>query len=173
MGTWRRPKGSIIQPLPSWNLRNMYGGGFGGGPVALGDIWAVGLQNNGRASEWLVVWDVQITTSLAGKSTSIEIADCTIMHGNTGPSAHFQSGQLGPLCSQVAAGPGLSWLDIPSQEQGVLFQSLGLPLQGYQWPHDWPFCAIGPGDSLVVFSDANPSNHFGASFIYEVVPGTI
>ena len=56
----RKPKGSIIQPIPSWNIKQMAGSSLGSGPVNFGDIHAVGLLNTSSRGEWLVVWDVQV-----------------------------------------------------------------------------------------------------------------
>lgn len=167
----RLPKGTIIQPLPSWNMRRMAGSGGGLSPVPQFSIVAVGLQNNSQAGEWLVVWDVQVYANPAGDISHINIINFSIMNGQTGHSQGTEPNN--PLASGVGALPGFVWIDEPSFNPGKIFSTPALPAQGYQWPHDWPIAAIAPGDSLVVFSDAQPTNTFGVNYLYEVVLGGI
>jgi hypothetical protein len=150
----------------------MAGGAGGTSPVSFGTVIAVGLQNNARAGEYLVVWDIQVYASPAGTKTSINTINCGIMGGRTG--AFFGTQPTAPLVSQTPSLPGIIWVDNPGFAiPAPLFFSNSLPTIGYQWPHDWPFCAIAPGDSLVVYTDANASDFFGVNFMYEVVPGGI
>jgi hypothetical protein len=168
----RKPKGSIIQPLPSWNLRRMYGTGYGNGPVPLGNIVGSGVFNASTRGEWLVIWDVQVNAS--GTFTSgLAIIDFSIMHG-TAQYGGFQFQPANPLTSQTPATPSQGWgFNDSANEQGLVFGSYFLPVTGYQWVHDWPFCAIAPGDSVVVYSDANQYHSFGAAWTFEVVPAGI
>lgn len=168
----RSAKGSIIQPIPSWNLRRMFGCSFGIGPVATGDIVASGVLNAETDGSWLVIWDVQVFATGSFTAPGAVIDFC-IMHG-TQQLHDFTFEPANPLCSNTPRVPSTGWGFMDSaNEQGLLFQSLSLPVNGYQWVHDWPFCAIAPGDSVVVYSDASAYNSFGAAWTFEVVPGGI
>lgn len=165
----RKPKGSIIQPLPSWNITRMAGSSLGSGPVNFGDIHAVGLLNTSSRGEWLIVWDVAVNVRPNQALQTIFICDFAIMHGQTGASIGVEPNF--PIASNVGALPGQVWGDVPVNEVGQVFYSISIPPNGYQWPHDWPFCAIAPGDSVVGYSDANNGSFFGIQYMYEVVPG--
>ena len=147
----------------------MYGTGFGVGPVALGNIAASGVFNNQQNGEQLVIWDVQVSASGAFAS-GLAIIDFSIMTG-TQQLTDFQFEPANPLCSgnPVIDSKGWGFMD-SAQEQGKVFLSAFLPVSGYQWVHDWPLCSIAPGDSVVVYSDANQYHSFGATWIFEVVP---
>jgi hypothetical protein len=149
----------------------MAGSSLGSGPVNFGDIHAVGLLNTAQRGEWLVIWDVQANARPTGGGATIFTVDFAIMHGQTGTSIGTEPNN--PLASDVGALPGQVWGDVPGNEVGGIFASLSLPANGYQWVHDWPFCAIAPGDSVVGYSDANQAAFFGIAYIYEVVPNGI
>lgn len=168
----RKPKGSIVQPLPSWNLQRMYGTAYGVGPVPLGNIVASAVLNAQTRGEWLVIWDVQVFAN-GPFSSDGAVIDFAIMQG-TLQLTDFQFEPANPLASSSPATPSQGWgFNDSAFEQGKVFASLQLPVSGYQWPHDWPFAAIAPGDSVVVYSDSNPYHTFGAAWMFEVVPGGI
>lgn len=147
----------------------MAGSSLGSGPVNFGDIHAIGLLNTSQRGEWLVVWDVQVNVRPNLAAQTIFLVDFAIMHGQTGTSIGVEPNFS--TTSDGATMPGEVWGDIPVNEVGQIFYSIAIPPDGYQWVHDWPFCAIAPGDSVVGYSDANAGSHFGIAYMYEVVPG--
>ena len=171
----RKPKGSIIQPLPSWNLKRMCGASSSTGALALGALGAVGLLNDSTRGEWMVIWDVQIVTVPNPIPNHLIISDLAICNGTLAGSL-FLKGNNSPLTSASPASPGSTWTNnTPGNEIGSIFNSVSLIPAGtmafYQWVHDWPVCALQPGDSVVAYSDADAYNEWGAGFIYEIVPG--
>jgi hypothetical protein len=170
----RKPKGSIIQPLPSWNLRRMYGTAFGIGTVPLGALIGSGVFNAQTRGEWLVIWDVQVfaTGSFAAAGA---VVDINIMTGTQSANTGYQKQPANPLISANTTIPSFGWgfKDSATNEAGLNFLSLQIPVNGYQWVHDWPLCAIQPGDSVVAYSDSNAYQNWGATWIFEVVPGGI
>jgi hypothetical protein len=165
----RSPKGTIVQPLPSWNIRQMSAGADGIGPVSLGQIICVGLNNNAQDGSWIVVWDVQVFSIGGGTISSINVIDFNIMQGITKIDGSANQNPGAPLVGAQAQLPGIVWLDIPFGESGRNIYSLSLPPYGYQWMHEWPMAAIMPGQSFAVFSDANAGTDFGATYTWEVV----
>ena len=165
----RKLKGTVVNPQPSWNIKNMAGSAVGTGPLAIGEIGAVGLLNTAHAGEWLVVWDVQINIHPFNTASGNRILDCAIRTGAVSPLLFTEPSR--PLASAVASLPGQCWAASTDFEAGGIFFSGVFPSDVYQWPHEWPFCAIQPGDSCVVYSDADPANDFSVNFLYEVVPG--
>lgn len=150
----------------------MYGTSFGNGPVPLGNIAASAIFN-GQSGDWLVVWDVQVFANGAFSADGAVI-DFAIMTGVLDFYVDFQFEPAWPLASGSPAIRSQGWgFNDSANEAGKIFASLQLPVSGYQWPHDWPFCAIAPGDSVVVYSDANQYHTFGAAWMFEVVPGGI
>ena len=173
----RRPKGAVIQPLPSWNLRNMAGAASSTGNLALGALGAVGLINNATAGEWLVIWDVRVIALPNPIGTILMVADMAICTGRLASSLLIANNNS-PLISFGGTIPGTNWTNNTSAtEIGNIFNSVDLiyssPTAYYTWGHDWPICGIAPGDSMVVYSDGSAYHDFGVSFIYEVVPGGI
>src|SRR5216684_2670500 len=103
----RRPlKGTVVQHWPAFYLSNMAGSSFGVGPVALGDIIAVGLQNTADDGSWLVIWDVQVFTRPSG-AASVLVVDFAIMGGRTG--SFFADEPTNPLTSRAGKLPGVVW----------------------------------------------------------------
>lgn len=168
----RKPKGSIIQPLPSWNLDSLYGTGFGIGPVPLGNLVASAVFNAQTDGSWLVIWDVQVFATGSFPAGGAVIDFC-IIRGTQPNAAGHQIEPSVPITSYTASVPSYGWgfSDPANNEAGPVFASPHLPVNGYQWVHEWPLCAIAPGDSIVVYSDSNAYNSFGATWIFEVVPG--
>jgi hypothetical protein len=165
----RRLKGTVVNPQPSWNIKRMFGSAVGTGPLGIGDIGAIGLLNTGSAGEWLVVWDVQVNIHPSASGSGQRVLDGAIRRGTE--SSLLFTEPNNPLASAVASGPGQVWAAITGFEAGGIFFSGIFPADVYQWPHEWPICAIQPGDSLVFYSDGSAANNFSAMFLYEVVPG--
>lgn len=172
----RRPKGSIIQPLPSWNMRQMSGAASSTGPLALGNLGAVGLINNATRGEWLVVWDVRIVVVPNPIPTGLIISDLSIGTGRNAGSLIIANNSS-PLTSQTGQLPGTTWTLNSSTGNAIgnIFNSVALITSGtyayYLWDHEWPVAAIAPGDSLIAYSDANAYHDFGVSFLYEYLLG--
>lgn len=147
------------------------------GPLALGNLGAVGLLNNATRGEWLVIWDIRTVSIPNPIPATLITVDLNIGTGqNTGSLTFANSNNS--LISFGSALPGIIWtLNVPGNELGNVFHSLAPLISDiyayYVWPHDWPVCAIAPGDSVIAYSDANPYHDFSADFIYEVVPGGI
>lgn len=152
----------------------MYGASFAIGPVPLGALVGSGIYNGQTDGSWLVIWDVQVFTPGPFVATGA-VVDFNIITGMLTDNADFALEPSNPLCSATGLVPSTGWgfMDSNTNEQGLLFQSLSIPVNGYQWVHDWPFCAIQPGDSVVAYSDSNAYNNWGASYTFEVVPGGI
>jgi hypothetical protein len=170
----RKPKGSIIPPLPSWNIRNMYGTEFGIGPVALGDLVGSGVFNAQTDGSWLVIWDLQLFAN--GSPPAVGwVFDLNIIHGTQSFYHDYSFNTALPVCSQTKQIPSGGWgfMDSAANEASLPFLNYSLPVGGYQWVHDWPLCAIAPGDSIVAYSDANAYNTWGATWVFELVPGGI
>jgi len=153
----------------------MAGASSGTGALALGSLGAVGLLNDSTRGEWFVVWDVQIVTVPNPIPSHVIIADLAISPQKNAGSLSI-AGNNGPLASGVGTLPGSTWtLNIPGNESGRIFNSVSLITTGnvayYQWVHDWPVCALQPGDSVVAYSDADAYFDWGAGFIYEILPG--
>lgn len=147
------------------------------GPLALGALGAVALQNDSTAGEWMVIWDVQIVTVPNPIPNHLIISDLAISSQRLLGSLFFP-GNNSPLFSSAAALPGSTWThNSPGNEVGNIFNVPSLITSGnvayYQWVHEWPVCAIQPGDSVVAYSDADAYQDFGVGFLYELVPGMI
>lgn len=150
----------------------MAGASSATGPLALGALGAVGLLNDSNANEWLVVWDFSITALPNPIPNHLIVADCVIGTGRNAGSLIIV-GDNKPAISQGRSMPGSVWtLNVPSNEIAKPFNSVTLLTTGtyafYLWNHDWPLCAIAPGDSLVAYSDADAYQDFAANFIYQV-----
>lgn len=147
------------------------------GGLGVGDLGAVALLNDSTQGEWFVVWDVQIVCVPNPIPSHLIISDLAICTGQL-PGALFIKGNNSSLVSSVAALPGSTWThNSPGNEIGNIFNSPSLITSGnvayYQWPHEWPVCAIAPGDSVVAYSDADAYFEWGAGFIYEIVSGVL
>jgi hypothetical protein len=147
----------------------MSGGGGGGFSLALGEVGAVGLLNNTTQGEWLVVWDVQVYANPAGTTTSVSLIDFLFVTGIPPPLTVTTQATGSALLDQQAQLPGIVWSNKLNFEQGLIVLSPSLPAGGYQWVHDWPIAFIAPGDSFYVASDSNPTQTFGANYVWEVV----
>src|SRR5258708_2930121 len=165
----RKLKGTVVNPQPSWNIKSMAGSAVGTGPLGIGDIGAIGLLNTAQAGEWLVVSDVEVNIHPSSTGSGQRVLDCAIRTGTAAPLLFTEPNN--PLASPVASLPGQVWAAVTGLEAGGIFFSGIFPSDVYQWPHEWPFCAIQPGDSCVFSSDGNAANNFSCSFLYEVVPG--
>ena len=147
------------------------------GGLALGALGAVGLLNDSTRGEWFVIWDVQIVTVPNPIPSHLIIADLAISPQKLAGSLSI-AGNNSPLTSGVGTLPGSTWTHTsPGNIVGNIFNSVSLITTGnvafYQWVHDWPVCAIQPGDSVVAYSDADAYFEWGAGFLYEIVPGGI
>ena len=166
-----RKRTSVGNQTP-FNLRDMAGAGASTGPLALGALGAVGLINDTADGKWLIIWDIQIVTVPNPIPNHLIIADLAIATGKLAGSLSFANSNS-PLISVGGAQPGSTWThNIPGNEIGQIFNSISLIPAGtmayYQWPHEWPVCAIAPGDSVVAYSDADAYSDWGASFLYQV-----
>lgn len=166
-----------IQPPPRANLRKMAGASSATGPLAIGALGAVGLLNDTQAAEWMIIWDVRITSVPNPIPSHLIVADLVIGTGRNSGSL-FSVGNNRPLVSFVAAMPGSTWtLNSPNNEIAKPFHSVTLIPSGntanYEWPHEWPVCAIAPGDSVVAYSDADAYFDFAAEYIYEMFTGIL
>jgi len=152
----------------------MYGAAFGIGPVALGALVGSGINNAQTRGEWLVIWDVQVFAT-GSFPASGAIVDINIISGTPSSNVGYQVQPSNPLISSNRGIPSFGWgfKDSAANEAGLNFLSLALPVNGYQWVHDWPLCGIQPGDSVVAYSDGSAYNHWGATWVFEVVPGGI
>lgn len=156
----------------TFNLRNMAGAAASTGVLALGALGAVGLINNSTDNQWLVVWDFQIVNVPNPVPTGIINVDLSICTGRNSGSFLIANNNS-PVISQGPVLPGTNWTNnVPDSTLGQIFNSFALTLAGkygfYFWNHDWPLCAIAPGDSVVAYSDANAYEDFSASFMYQV-----
>lgn len=170
----RKLKGTVVHQIPSWNLKNMYGTAFGVGPAALGELVASAVYNGQQDGAWLVIWDVQVFAN--GNFAAVgAVVDFDIIHGTQSGAANYQVEPALPVISNGIAIKSFGWgfTDPNNNEAGKPFLNPDIPVGGYQWPHDWPLCAIAPGDSIVAYSDANAYNTWGATWLFEVVPGGI
>jgi hypothetical protein len=152
----------------------MAGAGSSTGPLGIGALGGVGLINNSQRGEWLVVWDIQIVVLPNPIPNALIIADLNICTGRA-PGSLLIANNSNPLASNVARLPGTNWtVNSGGNELGAIINSITLLISGnyayYQWLHDWPVCAIAPGDSAVVYSDGNAYRDFGVGYLYEVVP---
>jgi hypothetical protein len=166
-----------IQPPPSRNIKQMAGAAFGTGALALGDLGAIGLLNTSQRGEWFVIWDLFINTVPNPIPAHAIVADINIVSGRPF-NALLPPPETNPITSDTATLPGqVWWFGGPGNESGKTFYSVTLITTGvvayYQWVHDHPICAIKPGDSIAVYSDADPYTDWGVNFMYEVVPGGI
>jgi hypothetical protein len=152
----------------------MYGGAFGIGPAALGDLVASGIYNGQQDGASLVVWDVQVFYTGTAPSTGA-VVDFDIIHGAQSGAFDYQVEPVQPATSQGRAIKSFAWgfKDPNNNEAGKPFLNPDIPVNGYQWVHTWPLCAIMPGDSIVAYSDANAYTTWGATWLFEVVPGGI
>src|SRR5713101_1814347 len=91
----------VVNP-PTLNLRNMGSCQHDTGPLAVGQIGAVGLFNNTNKGEWLIVWDLRINLFSAG--SALDIVDGTLGLGFTQSVGLANPGA--PLISTGAAPPG-------------------------------------------------------------------
>jgi len=144
------------------------------GPLGIGALGGVGLINNSTRGEWLVVWDIQIVNLPNPIPNQLIISDIAIATGRA-PGSLLIPNNSNPLASNVASQPGTTWtVNSGGTELGAVFNSTTLLISGnyayYQWVHEWPVCAIAPGDSVVAYSDGNAYHDFGVGYLYETVP---
>lgn len=152
----------------------MYGASFGISPVPLGNLVGSGIVNRQTSGQWLVIWDLQVFA--AGSFASVgAVFDLCIIQGTQSIYSNYQVEPSFPTTSFTQTIPSAGWgfSDGAANEASKPFYSLSLPVGGYQWVHDWPLCAIAPGQSVVAYSDANAYNSWAAAFMFEVVPGGI
>jgi len=150
----------------------MYGGSFGIGPVALGDLVASAIYNGQPDGAFLRVWDVQVFAT--GNFAAVgAVVDFDLIHGTQSGAVNYQVEPVLPCTSQGPSIKSFAWgfQDPNNNEAGKPFLNPNIPVGGYQWVHDWPLCTIAPGDSVVAYSDANAYNTWGATWLFEVVPG--
>ncbi len=165
---------STIQPPPVPNARRLYGASFGIGPASIGDLVGSGIVNRQASGDWLVIWDLQVFA--AGSFAAVgAVFDLCIIQGTQSQNSNYQVEPSFPANSFAPTIPSSAWgfKDAAANEASKPFYSLSLPVGGYQWVHDWPLCAIAPGQSVVAYSDTNAYNSCGAAFMFEVVPGGI
>ena len=171
------PPAPPLPPPPGASIKQMVGAAFGTGALALGALGAVGLQNNSQRGEWFVIWDLYINTVPNPIPAHQIIADINITTGIPF-NALIPPNEVNPITSASPSPPGqVWWFGTPGNESGKTFYSVPLITSGnvayYQWFHEFPICAIQPGDSIAVYSDADAYTDWGVNFMYEVVPGGI
>jgi hypothetical protein len=150
----------------------MYGGSFGIGPVPLGNLIASGIYNGQQGGAWLVIRDLQVFATGSFPATGA-VVDIDIIHGTQSGAVNYTVEPVLPCTSQSPSIKSFAWgfSDPNNNEAGTPFLNPDIPVSGYQWVHDFPLCAIAPGDSVVAYSDANAYNTWGAAWLFEVVPG--
>jgi hypothetical protein len=152
----------------------MYGGAFGTGPIPLGNLVASGIFNGQTDGGAIVIWDVQVFYTGTPPATGA-VVDIDIIHGTQSGAVNYQVEDVLPITSQKPSIKSFAWgfNDPANNEAGRPFFNPNIPTTGYQWIHDWPLCTVLPGDSVVAYSDANAYTTWGATWLFEVVPGGI
>ena len=171
------PPAPPLPPPPSASIKQMVGAAFGTGALALGQLGTVGLLNNAQRGEWFVIWDLFINTVPNPIPAHAIVADINIVPG-VPFDALIPPPEVNPITSDSPSPPGeVWWRNAAGNESGKTFYSVSLITSGvvayYQWVHEFPICAIKPGDSIAVYSDADAYTDWGVNFMYEVVPGGI
>lgn len=164
----RKPKGSIIQPIPSWNIRNMVAGGITGGTGAA-TFEDMGLANNATDGSWLVIWDVTIAVGAFTGTVSINPS----VIGKIIPDTEGEVIGVSQPAGYSIVNPSAStfgWLWDNPTPNGLttpayqFMQDRGI----WQWPHDFPFAAIQPGWSYA-FELYGDVDDWSVSLTWEVV----
>ncbi len=152
----------------------MYGASFGIGPVPLGDLVGSGVVNRQTSGDWLVIWDLQVFAAGSFPAPGA-VFDLNIIQGTQSFYNNYQVEPSFPATSFTPTIPSAAWgfMDGAANEASKPFYSLSLPVNGYQWVHDWPLCALAPGQSVVAYSDANAYQAWSAAWLFEVVRGGI
>lgn len=164
----RKPKGSIIQPLPSWNFRNMAAGSITGGTGAA-TFEDLGLFNSAKDGSWMVIWDLTIAVSpFLGTTTTIPSVIGEIINGTEGIVFGVSQPAGYNLVQPGGQLPG--WLWDNTTPNGLLTPDYTF-MQNYgtwQWPHDWPFAALAPGNSYAIelYGD---TQDWSVAFVWEMV----
>jgi hypothetical protein len=144
----RRPKGTIVRPLPDWNLRNMgFGQIVGGANANLSEN--LGLYNDSTIGEALVIWDVTINVAVrtAGVVSQPNVAG-QLQPGGTNLNGLSQP-VLTPAIGQGQAIPGQLWDDANAPGLSFAQYTFLLDAGQWRWMHDWPFAVIPPAWSYV------------------------
>lgn len=171
------PPAPPLPPPPSALIKNMVGASLGTGALGLGALGAIGLQNTSQRGEWFVIWDLFINTVPNPIPAHAIVADVNIATGIPF-DALVAPPEVHPIISAAGTPPGLMFSrNTSGTELGTTFYSIPLITSGvvayYQWVHEYPICAIQPGDSIITYSDADPYTDWGVVYMYEVVPGGI
>jgi hypothetical protein len=163
----RRPKGSIVQSVPSFYPRRMQGAG-NGQVASPGNNPCVGLYNNATDGSWLVVWEFQAAVSLPSATPTSNIQQISFSfqanNGNTG----VQFPGI-PLVYAQAQGPGTVWAHYNQGNGQAVLYSPANPNYVYGWMHEWPIAYIPPGSSLVCAADGSSFGFLNVTYIWEVV----
>ena len=124
-----------------------------------------------------MIWDLFINTFPNPIPNHEIVADINITSGIPFDALRVAN-EVHPIISATGTPPGLMWSrNTPGNESGTTFYSVTLITSGvvayYQWVHEFPICAIQPGDSIAVYSDADAYTDWGVNFMFEIVPGGI
>jgi hypothetical protein len=163
----RKPKGSIVHSIPSWNPLNLLGTGTGQ-VASTGNNPCVGLFNNATDGSWLVVWEYQAAISLPSTTPTDNIQQISFSYQADNGNTRVQFPGI-PLVDTAAQLAGTVWGKYNQGNGGIVFYSPANPNYVYQWQHEWPFAYVRPGHSLVCAGDGASCGFLNVTYIWEVV----
>jgi hypothetical protein len=160
MASYRRPKGTVVRPIPDWNSKDLYYGGIQNSSLGGLDYFD-GVQNLETDGSSLIIWDCTISLGAFTAGTQvIGSADWFLAQ----VPQHAFPGQLAPL---DPIGPTIlsvvnHGFDTSNLVTGMPFYTVLSGPDTWRWPNPWPMAIIRPGFTwLVNFIYNNATAGFG------------
>jgi hypothetical protein len=146
VASYRRPKGTVVRPIPDWNLSAMANCVIIGPELTPG-FHELAINNNATDGSVLIVWDVTLNTGV------VHPGDGSVMTAGFQLYPYIYGGTLNPpaqLDPRVGVGFGGSYFnsDVTQIPAGYKFGPVFWGPVTWSWPHDWPFCLVPPNWTL-------------------------
>lgn len=150
MASYRRPKGTVVRPVPDWQLANLvYGGVQNGNAGSVNtNVGCINLDTSGGS---FVIWDCTITIDRFAAATNpvVTFTSMGIFQG----AVIVAGSQASPVDTMFA--PGLLFFDANFNVTNITtINSAYVPLSGagiWRWNNNFPLAVLRPGFALLFF----------------------
>jgi hypothetical protein len=148
MASYRRPKGTVVRPIPDWNVQNLYyASSFN---AASGNLdYFDGVLNTETDGSSLIVWDC--TIALGAFTAGVEVigsADWFLAQVPPAPN-NFGLAPVDPTQANPLSQMGHSY-DTSNLVTGMPFYSALAGPGIWRWTNPFPMAVIRPGFALLV-----------------------
>lgn len=168
MASYRRPKGTVVRPIPDWNVQKLCYGGVQNG-FAANTSFNAGCTNSDTSGGTFIVWDSTITVGRFAAATAPVVTFMSL--GIFSGAILVAASQASPVDPTIAA-PLLFFDSNYNITNLTTITSAYVPLSGegtWRWANPFPLALIRPGFSLMLFYQATGAT-VGFAAVAEYAP---